>query len=263
MKIQHRAIIIPDTHAPLIDKKALSCVLQAIKIIKPDQVIHLGDIGQWDSVNHYRHKKIRQPDNVEIAFNIRKDVKQVMRTVLNPIDKACDEAGVRIKTMLTGNHDRWLNNFCLTNPDYEHIIFGEASGYRFNQIFDWKGRGWTVQSCGKLLQIGHLNFYHGNLYGGINHARNHLLRMGVNIVYGHWHDVQTYHVTHADGNKGAWSLGCLSSLKPDDNEWLEHRPTNWSHAFGIVDWWGNGCFTVHSINIIKGCCSVVGQIIRG
>ena len=37
----------PDKHFPLQDTKAISCVKQAIEIIKPDAYIDLGDTGEW------------------------------------------------------------------------------------------------------------------------------------------------------------------------------------------------------------------------
>jgi hypothetical protein len=205
-----------------------------------------------------------------IAGNIRDEVRMVARSVIDPIDAACAKAGVERKLMLTGNHDRWLDYFVESNPDYSRCVFehdetGElATGYNFKSIFDWKKRGWEVYPCGQLVKLGELHFYHGHLYGGVDHARQHLMKMGVNVVYGHWHDVVYRSITHHNGAKGAWSLGCLKSLKAEDNDWLENRPTNWGHCFAIVDWWGaKGYFTVHAINIINGQCSLINQLLDG
>ena len=40
-----RAIVTPDKHFPLHDKKAINIVCKAIEIIKPDIYIDLGDTG--------------------------------------------------------------------------------------------------------------------------------------------------------------------------------------------------------------------------
>jgi hypothetical protein len=257
-KITQRYIVLPDTHGDLVDRPALECVLQAIELIKPTGIIHLGDLGEWISVNHHRHKRTRTPDPCEVAVGIRHDARMVRKYILDPLDRACEKAGVKIKHMLTGNHDIWLDRFVETNPDYADTPFDEATGYQFKQIFDWRKRGWQVLPCGKLLKIGKLNFYHGHLYGGIHHARNHLLRMGVNIVYGHWHDYQAMHVTHADGPKGAYSLGCLKDMTPEANTWLNKRPVNWAHMFGVVDFYAGGLFSVHAVPIINGQCTLIG-----
>ena len=56
-KILSRYIVIPDTPGGLVDRPAFECVLQAIELIKPTGVIHLGDIGEWACVNHHRFKR--------------------------------------------------------------------------------------------------------------------------------------------------------------------------------------------------------------
>ena len=95
------------------------------------------------------------------------------------------------------------------------------------------------------------------------HAKNHLMRLGVNIMYGHWHDLQQMSVTHMDGQKSAWSIGCLKDMGDSRNAWLGNRKHNWSHAFSIVDFFESGYFTAHVIQIIKGKTSLWGEIING
>ena len=72
---------------------------------------------------------------------------------------------------------------------------------------------------------------------GQYHAANHLRKMGCNIMYGHWHDLQQHSMTHMDGPKSAWSMGCLKDMSAESNEWLDNRNHNWSHAFAIVDFY--------------------------
>lgn len=258
-------IVLSDTHGELVDRPALECALQAIEILQPRGVIHIGDVGEWSSVNHHRYKRLRSPDPAEVAALIRRDARATAKYVLNPIDEVCDAAGVEFKDITEGNHDRWLNHFVEANPDYADTTFDEASGYRFNQIYDWKKRGWTVHPCGQLFGIGKLSFYHGHLYAGIHHAHQHLMKMGVNVMYGHHHDFQIKHVTHADGPKGAYSIGCLKSDKPQHNAWLGERPVNWSHVFAIVSFYNNGLYSVSPVTIINGQCVLpgYGKVIDG
>ena len=106
-------------------------------------------------------------------------------------------------------------------------------------------------------------YYHGNHYGGVAHARNHLLKLGCNIIYGHHHDLQMHSVTHIDGPKSAWSIGCLKDMSDETNAWLGNRKTNWQHAFAVVDYYSDSRFTVLVVNIIDGVTSLWGKTLDG
>ena len=82
-------------------------------------------------------------------------------------------------------------------------------------------------------------------------------------MYGHWHDLQQSSVTHMDGQKSAWSIGCLKDMSSEANLWLDGRRINWAHAFAVVDYYDKGLFTVHVISIIEGKTSLWGQLIEG
>ena len=47
-------LICPDTHAPLHDEAAVNCLHGAIKIARPTGFLHLGDVGEFESVSHWR-----------------------------------------------------------------------------------------------------------------------------------------------------------------------------------------------------------------
>ena len=140
-------------------------------------------------------------------------------------------------------------------PYLKHYIFKDA--------VDLKGRGYKHYPFGKHLKLGKLYFYHGHQYGGQYHAANHLRKLCCNVMYGHWHDLQQHSVTHMDGPKSAWSIGCLKDMSTEANEWLDNRQHNWAHAFAIVDFFEKGHFTVHIIQIIDGKASLWGELISG
>ena len=52
-------------------------------------------------------------------------------------------------------------------------------------------------------------------------------------------------------------------MSGDANSWLDNRRINWAHAFAIVDFYKNGLFTVHIIQIINGQTSLWGELIDG
>ena len=89
------------------------------------------------------------------------------------------------------------------------------------------------------------------------------MRLGANVMYGHHHDLQQASVTHMDGVKSAWSIGCLKDMTEEQNDWLGGRKINWSHAFAIVDFFDKGNFSVNIVQIVNGKASLWGELIKG
>ena len=248
-----RAIVTPDKHFPLADMPAINVVCKTIEIVKPDIYIDLGDVGEWHGCSHWQWKKKKRPPIEYQLPSIEQDIVDVNKG-MDIIDESLDKVNCKEKYMIEGNHDDWMNRFTDEHPYLD---------YRFKDAVNLKDRGYIFYPIGKYLKIGKLFFYHGHHFGSINHTRNHLVRLGSNIMYGHHHDLQQSSLTHMDGVKSAWSIGCLKDMGDEKNSWLGNRKHNWSHAFSIVDFFENGYFTVHVIQIINGKTSLWGDVIDG
>ena len=253
-EVVKRGIITPDKHFPHHDEAAINVVCEAIKIIKPDFYVDLGDVGEWASVSHWQWKKKKRPPLEYQLPRVYEDIKAVNEG-MDVIDEALDKVKCSERHFIEGNHEQWLNDFSKENPYLQGLSVEES--------LLLKQRGYEYHPNGKYLKIGHLWFYHGNHYAGVAHARNHLLKLGCNIMYGHHHDLQMHSVTHIDGPKSSWSIGCLKDMSDEANTWLGNRKTNWAHAFAVVDYFADGNFTVHVINIINGRTSLWGKELNG
>ena len=249
-----RVIVTPDKHFPLHDQKAINCVKQTIEIVKPDAYIDLGDVGEWEGFSAWKFKRKKAPPLEYLIDDFNKDVIDVNRG-MDMIDESLDKVKCKEKYITEGNHDNWLN--------YAVEKYPYIPQYRFASAVNLEDRGYKYYQFGRHLKLGKLYFYHGHQYGGMYHSANHLRKMGCNVMYGHWHDLQHMTATHVDGPKAAWSIGCLKNMKPKANEWLANRAVNWAHAFAIVDFFRGGFFTVHVIQIIKGKTSLWGELIEG
>jgi hypothetical protein len=249
-----RGIITPDKHFPYHDVAAINVVTAAIKIVKPDFYVDLGDTGEFSSVSHWQWKKKKRPPLEYQLPAVYEEIKQV-NAGMDILDEALDKVNVKEKYFTEGNHDDWLNSFAKENPFLEGLYAKDA--------LLLENRGYDYYPIGKYLKIGKLWFYHGHHYAGVYHARNHLLKLGCNIMYGHHHDLQMSSVTHIDGPKSAWSLGCLKDMSSEKNQWLGGRAVNWAHAFAIVDYYDNERFNVQIINIIDGVATLWGKVIDG
>ena len=209
--VVRRAVVTPDKHFPLADMSAISCLKQAIEIVKPDIYVDLGDVGEWHGASHWQWKrKKRPPLEYQLPF-IDQDIAEV-NAGMDWIDESLDKVKCKERYMIEGNHDAWMNSFV-----DEHPFLKE---YRFKECVKLKERGYKYYPAGKYLKLGKLHFYHGHHFAGTHHTRNHLMRLGANIMYGHHHDLQQASVTHMDGVKSAWSIGCLKDMSEEQNEWL-------------------------------------------
>ena len=249
-----RAIVTPDKHFPLADKAAINVLKKTIEIVKPDIYIDLGDVGEWSAFSAWKFKRRKAPPLEYLIDDFEKDVKDVNEG-MDTIDESLDKANCKERYITEGNHDNWLN--------YAVAKYPYIPQYKFANAVDLAGRGYKYYPFGKHLKIGKLYFYHGHQFGGQYHAANHLRKMGCNIMYGHWHDLQQHSMTHMDGPKSAWSIGCLKDMSPKANDWLDHRNINWSHGFAIVDFYNGDYFTVHTVEIINGRTSLWGELIEG
>ena len=229
--IVKRYIVTPDKHAPYQDKKAISVVKQSIELIKPDGYIDLGDLGEWASVSHWQWKRKKKPPLEYLMPRVEADIKAVNQ-LLDEIDESLDKANVKIRHICVGNHDEWLEGIVAEHPYLKSFGFREAC--KFDE------RGYIYHPCGEYFKVGKLYYYHGHHFGGQYHTANLM-----------------------DGPKSAWSIGCLKDMSAEKNAWLGGRQHKWVHGFAIVDYYKDGQFTVHPIQIINGCASVWGEEIRG
>ena len=56
-----RVVVTPDKHFPLHDVSAIKVLCKAIEIVKPDDFIDLGDVGEWNAFSAWRFKRKKLP----------------------------------------------------------------------------------------------------------------------------------------------------------------------------------------------------------
>jgi predicted phosphodiesterase len=256
--LKHRAVVIPDQHFPIADRKAINVALKIIEKVKPDRFINLGDVLENEEVSAWKYKGKALPS---LEFQLPQ-----IDSMLKPCNKWIDEfddvlewIDCKDKWILAGNHDEWLDNF-VNSKVGSHPVLKE---YTFRKACRWDERGYKYLPYNKPLRLGKLAFIHG-AYATKYSASKHLEAYGSNIIFGHTHSIERHTLTKLEGGTiGAWSMGALKSKKAEDNKWLRGRLHTWSHCVGIVDWFSNGNFKVEQVEIVDGTTSLWGEMIYG
>ena len=249
-----RYIVTPDKHAPLHDKKAISVVKQAIEILKPDGYIDLGDFSEWGSVSHWQWKNKKKPPLEYLVPAVNADI-EATNKLFDEIDDSLDKANVQDRRFCMGNHEEWLTSFVDAHP--------YLTDYKYETLSGVIERGYKLYPAGEYFSIGKLHFYHGHHFGGQYHTANHLRKLGVSIMYGHYHSMQMMSATGLQGPIEAWCIGCLKDMSSEKNKWLKGRPHQWMHSFAIVDFYKGGDFAVTPVKIVDGKATLWGSTLKG
>ena len=251
MKIKHRVVIFPDIHFPNEDKKAFSCALKILELVKPDAFLLIGDFADGESVSNWQWSKKKRPPTEYQLPAIYREI-ELVNEGLDKIDEVLKKIKCKTKIVAQGNHEIWFDNFVEENPYLDNLKSRNA--FRIDERnYEWHKYGEVFKVLGSKLYA-----YHGGHFSGIHHARAHAMNMGCNIVYGHTHDSQKSAVQHISGAHMAYSLGCLTDMS---KSYLKGRPTNWSHNVAILDIFSNNNFNLVVLDIVNGVTSYGGKII--
>lgn len=243
-----RLVVQPDTHCPEHDQNAIGVFCQFLEYYKPHGIVNLGDFLEMKSVARWNPS---DPSPKRIVPEIKIGI-----SVLSKIDKALGSQCV-YRGFLIGNHEDWLQQYL--NEKIPEVLDGlEELGTKLtiDELLGLKKFGYETVPLNEILQIGDANFIHG-YYTGKHHAAKHLDVFGVNIYYGHVHDVQSHSGVSVKGLHESMSLGCLRTLQAP---FLKGKPNNWSHAFGIFEIRNDGSYTRYVPIMINGRMSFNGKI---
>lgn len=234
--------IFEDTHTPHENKRVVDAACQYMEVYKPDHLIHLGDVGDYESVSFWLRNKKKELEGLKLQndLNSAADILKLFASI----------APNATKTVLLGNHDHWVYDYINEHPELEGLFSVERS---------YREVGWTTIPWNELYKIGKLYLTHG-LYTNLYHAAKTVHSLSASCLYGHCHDDQKHTVSFLDGEKSAQSIGCMCDMNPG---YLKGRPKRWVNGFATVDVLPNGQFFVDSIKVIDGKFCRMGKIYGG
>lgn len=247
----HCRLVIPDTHGSGCDPAAISAMLADTEIIKPAEVIWLGDHLDCGGflAQHHTLGYVAQTE-----YTFENDV-SATNQLLDAIMSRCNADHIYIE----GNHERRIESWIVTQ-----VLKSQADGKFLRKMFsadsvlgiEKRGMRWIRQGIfyddlpiPGTIKSGNCYFTHGSSTS--SHAASaHVRKFGGNVVHGHTHRADSYLIrTVRDGAIGGWCPGCLCILQP---LWQHTSPTDWTHGYGLQLVRSNGDFLHINVPIIDG-----------
>lgn len=213
----HRILAIPDVHFPYEDKAAWELCLEGIAQLDPDEIVIIGDFGDFASVTtHPKH-----PD----TDRLHKEVESVK----TGLDQIRDIAGAVPITYMQGNHEDRLRLYLWRQaPELEGIV-------NLEELLGLEERDIQTFIYRDFYQVGKVFFSHG-WRTGVNAARQTVLDAGRNIVVGHSHRAGIVTVGEIAGKKHfCMNIGWLGQIE-DVKHWASIGAyKDWQLGFGVID----------------------------
>lgn len=248
-------VVLPDIHFPDQDDEALEVAKAAVRLLKPEKTLLLGDVLDCGTFSAHAKKTIQEADT--------SDYKRLEVDPANEFLDFIQKETSQHTYYLEGNHEhrieRWAaNNGRVGESIYEFISPQATVGQRDNFTMipyvepNGSRMGFVqVVPPTKKMKTGGLVAVHG--WSHAKHcARIHLeTSRSQSIVHGHTHRAQMDSVR--DPWTGcpikAWAPGTLSQLQP----FYAHggKPSEWTHGFSLV-YVGKESWTSYIITISHG-----------
>jgi hypothetical protein len=237
----YRVIVTPDAQVPYHDDVSMKLVEKYVSHHYFDEWVDLGDFLDLDQISSFNKGKLRLLEGRNIA-----DDYAIGNKILDRRIAALKKHNPRaVYTALEGNHDYRIERLIDEQPQLKGLVEVPV-GLKFEE------RGIEFVRCyseGQTYRLGEAFFHHG-LYVGGNHAKKMVESFGVNIFYGHVHDVSQHSKTSwgRDATVVGQSLGCLCI---PDLQYMKGNPHNWAQAFATFSFFPDGTFTYHVTRVVN------------
>lgn len=227
-----RYVIISDTQIPYHDQRAVNAVINFIKVTKPDEVVHIGDLMDYPGPSRWS-----KGGRGEFETDIFEHSEIAKRKFLAPLRDAYDgPVGV-----IEGNHDERPRVYL---EKYAPALSGKQE-FNFDALLDFESYEIRVLpetykfAPGWIMTHGHRQGIRLTNIPG-NTATNAAKRLGVSVIMGHTHRMGIG--GHTIGHNGTVvqrltgvEVGNLMDYKHASQQYLKGGTANWQKGFAVVD----------------------------
>lgn len=210
-------LVIPDTHVPFHDKRALNLVHKVAKANRVNHLIVLGDFWDMYSVSAHSKDPTRGRD---LVAEIEEGKHELQR-----LSESCRGAK---KVFIGGNHEDRLERYLRDKAPELHTV---AS---FTRLVDFKSMGFSFVPYKRSYKLGKMRYTHDVGLAGKHAARKSAEAMGHNTVIGHVHsiDYSVYGTVEGETHVGI-SFGWLGDREAVDYMHIDRVSRSWSLGFGF------------------------------
>lgn len=238
-------VIVSDLHAPYQDLKAWAVCLAAIKALKPETIVVIGDFADCYSVSSFDRNPTR-----------RQDLKWEIDQVRAELKKLCRLADGRV-AYCEGNHERRLERYlCSKAPELYGLI-----SIRDLLLQGIRGVEWVPYR--EHVKIGKVLYTHDVGHAGVYAGRHTLSACGHNVVFGHTHrGGVVIDGDHTGDRRFSLNVGWLGDVEQVD---YMHRikTKDWTLGFGhIYTDSRTGLVWPSFVPVMGGGCYVAGKWVK-
>jgi len=217
MRQQEKIVFAPDIQCPEHDPRAIKLFCKIVKEhIKPDRIIYLGDVINFDIISRFTRTKPAVTMETEL-----KKLHGVFAQIKEALPKKCKAQ------LIQGNHEARLPKKLWENvPEVANLFeFSLRNVLRLDE-FSIEGPFNRIELCGKRFVAVHGDPYSSIIPGAV--ARKWLEIESRSGISGHSHTLCSIgKATHSGGL--VWHEGGSLCLNPQ--EYLNERLGNWSLGF--------------------------------
>ena len=230
-------LILNDIHVPYHIPTALNIALKYGRDNSVNTIILNGDIADFTSLSQFDRLPKQRDFETELS---------TLKNFLRQLRALFPNAKIYYKF---GNHEDRFDRYLLRHS----VELYNVSGIRLEAQLELNSPEINMGMVGStdIIKAGKIFIAHGHEFdngGGINVARQRLLKAFTNIISGHSHQSQTSPQNILGGEPiASYAIGCLCGLEP---RWK--RINNWSHGFGhlVID--NDGSETMKNFRISNG-----------
>ena len=223
-------VFFTDTHGASLDQAAWAAFLEDMRILRPDEIIHGGDVLDCDGwlASHHTTNYVAQTDYTYA------DEIEAGNQMFDQLQAVCPKARVHV---IEGNHDLRVETWALTTTaktraDAELLInaFAPKNVLHIEKRgFHWYSRGDCHHDsvAGGTIKLGKCYFTHPS--SSSKHSAAKMVEsFCANVVFGHTHRADYFPSSNIRGEQwGAWNPGCMCVKR---KYW--HHTSNFKHTQG-------------------------------